>query len=55
MNGAAAAAGEPIAVDSVPNLRDAGGLLTRDSSSVRRTLVYRSVALNGLADGDVEA
>jgi protein-tyrosine phosphatase len=51
----AVAAGEPIPVASVPNLRDIGGWPVRDGRSVRRGLVYRSVALHWLADGDMPA
>jgi protein-tyrosine phosphatase len=52
---AIAAAGEPIAVASLPNLRDIGGWSVRDGRVVRRGLVYRSVALNHLTDGDAAA
>jgi protein-tyrosine phosphatase len=52
---AAVTAGEAIPVASLPNLRDVGGWPTRDGLTVRRGLVYRSVALNRLADGDLAA
>jgi protein-tyrosine phosphatase len=52
---AIAAAGESIAVASLPNLRDIGGWPVRDGRVVRRGLVYRSVALNHLTDGDPAA
>jgi protein-tyrosine phosphatase len=52
---AAVTAGEAIPVASLPNLRDVGGWPTRDGRTVRRGLVYRSVALNRLADGDLAA
>jgi protein-tyrosine phosphatase len=48
-------AGEGIVVASLPNLRDVGGWPTRDGRMVRRGLVYRSVALNHLTDGDLAA
>jgi protein-tyrosine phosphatase len=51
----AAAAGEAIAVASVPNLRDVGGWPTRDGRTVRRGLAYRAVTLHWLADGDMAA
>jgi protein-tyrosine phosphatase len=50
-----AAAGAPITVASLPNLRDIGGWPVRDGRVVRRGLVYRSVALNHLTDGDAVA
>jgi protein-tyrosine phosphatase len=50
-----AAGGEPIAVASLPNLRDIGGWPTRDGRVVQRGLVYRSVALGHLTDGDLAA
>jgi protein-tyrosine phosphatase len=50
-----AAAGEPIAVLSLPNLRDIGGWPARNGRLVRRGLVYRSVALDHLTDGDAAA
>jgi protein-tyrosine phosphatase len=48
-------AGEAIPVASLPNLRDVGGWPTRDGLTVRRGVVYRSVALNHLADDDLAA
>ena len=55
MSDAAVTAGAPIAVASVPNLRDVGGWPARDGAFVRRGLVYRSVALHRLADADLWA
>ena len=49
------AAGDPIPVASLPNLRDVGGWPTRDGRTVRRGLVYRSVALHHLTDRDAAA
>jgi len=47
--------GAIIGIPSVPNLRDLGGWSTRDRGRVRAGLLYRSVALGGLSDGDLAA
>lgn len=39
-------------IASVPNLRDVGGLATRDGGTVRSGLLYRSTVLDRLADAD---
>jgi protein-tyrosine phosphatase len=48
-------AGESIAIDSVPNLRDLGGWPTRGGGRVRRGLLYRSTELGRLAGADMAA
>lgn len=48
-------AGSPIAVPSVPNLRDLGGWVTGDGRTVRAGRVLRSVDLSRLVDDDVPA
>jgi protein-tyrosine phosphatase len=47
--------GRSIPIASVPNLRDVGGWPTRDGSTVRTGLLYRSTDLNGLAGDDMTA
>ena len=44
-----------LALASVPNFRDAGGLSTRDGARVRTGLLYRSVALDAVTDADLQA
>jgi protein-tyrosine phosphatase len=48
-------AGESIAIDTVPNLRDLGGWPTGDGGRVRRGLLYRSTELDRLAGADLAA
>ena len=50
-----ATAGQPLAIASIPNLRDLGGHLTRTGARVRTGLVYRSTALARLEAADAEA
>lgn len=45
----------PLRIGSVPNLRDVGGLVTRDGRRVRTGLLYRSGNLGGLEGPDLEA
>lgn len=47
------APGQNIPVESLPNLRDVGGYVTRDGRKVRTGRLYRSVLLGRLTDGDV--
>lgn len=49
------AAGESQGISSIPNLRDVGGYLTAEGHRVRTGLLYRSSALNHLADEDAGA
>ena len=49
------ALGQSIAIPSVPNLSDVGGLPTRDGRRVRAGLSYRSTALDKLTEADSEA
>jgi protein-tyrosine phosphatase len=44
-----------ISIPSVPNLRDVGGVATRDGRRVRAWLLYRSGALYALEGADVAA
>lgn len=44
--------GARIAVPSIPNLRDAGGLRTRAGGSIRTGLLYRAAGLHTLAPDD---
>lgn len=46
------APGSPIALATLPNLRDAGGWPTRAGRLVRRGVVYRSTALDQLDESD---
>lgn len=46
-------AGEPIAIPSVPNLRDIGGYPTRGDRRVRMGQLYRSTDLNHLQGDDM--
>lgn len=48
-------AGEPLAIPSIPNLRDVGGCPTRSGGRVRTGLFYRSSGLNALAEADIDA
>jgi len=50
-----AAAGEPLAIPTIPNLRDVGGCQTRSGRSVPTGLLYRSSGLHALAPEDVDA
>ncbi len=47
--------GAPIALATLPNLRDAGGWSTMDGRRVRRGLLYRSTALDRLDESDSAA
>lgn len=47
--------GSPIALATLPNLRDAGGWPTSDGRRVRRGIVYRSTALDRLDESDSAA
>jgi protein-tyrosine phosphatase len=49
------AAGESIAIATVPNLRDLGGWPVRGGGQVRRRLLYRSTELDKLAGADLAA
>lgn len=49
------AAGEPLAIPSIPNLRDVGGGQTRSGRRVRTGALYRSSGLDALAPADVDA
>lgn len=49
-----AAPGAPIALATLPNLRDAGGWPTVDGRRVRRGVLYRATALDRLDDRDAE-
>jgi protein-tyrosine phosphatase len=48
-------AGEPLAIPSIPNLRDVGGCPTRSGGRVRTGLFYRSSRLDALAEADFDA
>jgi protein-tyrosine phosphatase len=48
-------ASRAIAIASVPNLRDVGGLAIADGRTVRTGLLYRSAALDGLDGADAAA
>lgn len=48
-------AGAPLAIPSIPNLRDVGGCPTRSGGRVRTGLFYRSSGLDALADADIDA
>ena len=50
-----AAPGAPIALATLPNLRDAGGWTTIDGRRVRTGVLYRSTALDRLDSGDLAA
>ena len=45
--------GQSLGIASVPNLRDVGGLPTRDGGAFRTGLLYRSGALQGLDGADM--
>jgi protein-tyrosine phosphatase len=47
--------GEPIALATLPNLRDAGGWATSDGRRVRTGVLLRSTALDRLSDADAAA
>lgn len=49
------ATGDPLAIPSIPNLRDVGGCPTRSGSRVRTAVLYRSSGLHGLAPADTGA
>ena len=49
------ATGEPLAIPSIPNLRDVGGCPTRSGGRVRTGLFYRSSGLHALAEADIDA
>ena len=51
----APAAGAPIPIPSVPNLRDLGGWRTADGRTVQHGRLLRSVDLSRLQDADVSA
>ncbi|MCB0858727.1 MAG: tyrosine-protein phosphatase [Solirubrobacterales bacterium] len=53
MTDIAAKPGEQIPVATLPNLRDIGGYVTADGSTVRRGQLYRSVLLGRLSDEDL--
>jgi protein-tyrosine phosphatase len=46
------AAEEPLAIPSIPNLRDVGGCQTRPGRRIRTGLLYRSSGLNAVAPSD---
>jgi protein-tyrosine phosphatase len=45
---------EPLAIPSIPNLRDVGGCQTRSGVRVRTGVLYRSSGLHALAPADVD-
>lgn len=45
-------AGDPPEIESLPNLRDVGGYLTKSGRRVRMGLLYRSGVLDRLTDAD---
>jgi len=48
------APGTSLGIESVPNLRDAGGYTTADGSIVRRGIAYRSNQLNPISPDDMK-
>jgi protein-tyrosine phosphatase len=46
--------GTSMGVESLPNLRDLGGYKTSDSSSIRRSMLYRSNQLNHISTADMQ-
>lgn len=48
------APGQSLGIASLPNLRDVGGLKTRDGKVVRTKLLYRCGQLSGMSAGDKE-
>lgn len=46
--------GTSLGLESLPNLRDLGGYKTSDSSSIRRSMLYRSSQLNHVSAADMQ-